>query len=253
MSDRTTSIEEIIQLGIDSAFKNLHTCLPAVVTRFDSTNQLIDCQVTLKRKLNNELVLLPKLVNVPIRYPKSTTFSITFPIEVDDHVLLIFSERSIDTWLEQGGIRDPFDVRKHSLSDAFAFPMMYPQTDTIPSFDATNLEIKTNSGNTKIILNASEGIKIETSQKVEVDATDNVEVYGAEIHLNGDSDTAIAFTDMKVAFDLLRTELNALVTAYNTHVHTVAGGTGVPTTPTTPGVPAVADMSGAEVPTVKVP
>ena len=160
MADKRTQLETVIQTAIDSALKEIHTCLPAVVTKVDSANQLIDAQITLKRKMSGKLVLLPLLVNVPIRYWRSATFSITFPIEVGDHVKILISERSIDTWLTQGGIQDPFDVRKFSLSDAFAEPVMYPQTDLIPDFDPDNLEIKTNTGLTKIVLKKTEGIDI---------------------------------------------------------------------------------------------
>ena len=224
-STATASLEKVIQTAIDSDLKEVHTCLPAVVTRIDCATQLLDAQVTIQRKLAGELVNLPLLVNVPIRSMRSATFAVTFPIEVNDHVLILCSERSIDTWLLNGGVQDPFDVRKHSLSDAFAFPMMYPQTDLIPNFDPDNLQIKCNSGIGYFTLTP-----------------------GGEIRLNGNTDSAIAFTDMKAAFDLLRTELNTFIAAYNIHIHSPAG---LP--PTISAIDAVADMSGAELPTIKVP
>lgn len=216
----TTPLEKVIQTAIDSALKEVHTCLPAVVTRVDYPNQLIDAQITIKRKLAGELVNLPLLVNVPIRYWRSATFSITFPIEVGDHVKILFAERSIDTWLTEGGIQNPFDIRKFSLSDAFAEPVMYHQKNVIPNFDSTNLEIKTNDG--------SGSIKITPS---------------GDIYLNGSADSVIAYTDMKAAFDQLVTEVNAFITIFNAHVHPIV----------TPAVPSTADMTAAEVPTVKVP
>lgn len=169
MADKRSSFESVIASAIDGALKDLHTCLPAVVTSVSHANQLIGAQITIKRKLAGKLVLLPPLVGVPLRYPKSNTFSITFPIEVGDHVLIFFCERSIDVWLQNGGIVNPFDVRKFSLSDAFAIPFMYPQTSVIPNFNTSNLEIKTNSGDTKIIVKGSEDVEITTTG--DVDAT----------------------------------------------------------------------------------
>ena len=72
------------------------------------------------------------------------------------------------------------------------------------------------------------------------------------IEINGNTDTAVAFTDMKAAFDTLTADLNALITAYNSHTHPTAP-VGPVSTPSAPGTPSSADMSGAEVPTVKVP
>jgi len=180
----TTSLEKVIQTAIDTALKEVHTCLPAVVTRVNNADQLIDAQITIKRKMADELVNLPLLVNVPIRYWRSKTFSITFPIEIGDHVRILFAERSIDTWLTEGGIQDPFDIRKFSLSDAFAEPVMYHQKDVIPNFDPTNLEIKTNSGDTKIIVKAGEGVEIVTTGETIV--TSSKTTINNDVEITGD-------------------------------------------------------------------
>ena len=168
MGDRRSSLSNAIQLGIDSALKELHTCLPAEVISFNAAEQTADLQISIKRKIGSELVLLPVLKSVPIRYQRSSTYSITFPLEVGDHVMVIFCERSIDTWLEQGGIKEPSDIRKHDLSDAFATPMMYPKPDVIPDFNSDDLEIKTNSGNAKIIVKASGEVHIETDSDTKI-------------------------------------------------------------------------------------
>ena len=202
MADRpTTSLEKVIQTAIDSALKEVHTCLPAVVTRVDPTNQLIDAQITIKRKLAGELVDLPLLVNVPIRFFKSATFSITFPIEVGDNVMIIFAERSIDTWLIEGGTQNPFDVRKHSLSDAFALPMMYHQGDVIPNFSASNLEIKTNSGDTKIIIKPTEEVEILTTGAASIKSSGSdvaVESTGGAVNVKASGDVNVESTGSDV-------------------------------------------------------
>lgn len=185
MADKaTTPLEKVIQTAIDSALKEVHTCLPAVVTKVNYSEQLIDAQITIKRKMAGQLVNLPLLVNVPIRYWRSKTFSITFPIEIGDHVKIFFAERSIDTWLSEGGIQNPFDFRKFSLSDAFAEPVMYPQKDVIPNFDSTNLEIKTNSGATKIIVKASEEIEIITTGETKI--TSSKTTINNDVEITGD-------------------------------------------------------------------
>jgi hypothetical protein len=181
MADKaTTPLEKVIQTAIDTALKDIHTCLPAVVTKVNHAEQLIDAQLVIKRKMGGELINLPLLVNVPIRYWRSKIFSITFPIKVDDHVRIIFAERSIDTWLAEGGIQNPFDFRKFSLSDAFAEPAMYHQKNVIPNFDPTNLEIKTNSGDTKIIVKASENIEVITIGDVKIDCNNLDAIVAAE-------------------------------------------------------------------------
>lgn len=208
MADRRVQLETVIQTAIDSALKEVHTCLPAVVTKVNMAEQLIDAQISIKRKLGGELVLLPILVNVPIRYWRSKTFSITFPIEIGDHVRIIFSERSIDTWLTYGGIQDPFDFRKFSLSDAFAEPAMYPQTDLIPDFNPTNLEIKTNSGSTKIVVKASEDVEVTTTGEVKVNCSTLI---------------ATASTSANITTPVMTVEGNLIVTGQITSPTIIAG------------------------------
>ncbi|MCP3685803.1 MAG: hypothetical protein GY861_24405 [bacterium] len=185
MADPKATLEQVIQTGIDSALKELHTALPGVVVSFDGDTQLADIQITIKRKLNDVLVNLPLLVGVPVRFLKTADFSISVPVKVDDHVLVIFAERSIDTWLTQGGIQSPVDVRKHSLSDGFAIPMMYDQTDVISNFDADNLQIRTTSGKgitidpTGLVSIASNNTSLLTEIEALVDATKAITTFGS--------------------------------------------------------------------------
>lgn len=219
------SLSSVIRAAIDASLNQVHTCLPAVVISIDVATHLIDVQVTIKRKLKGALVNLPVLQGVPLRHIRTSVFAITMPVKVGDHVELRICERSIDTWLTEGGIQDPVDVRKFSLNDAFATPNMYHQKEiTSEPMDADNLQIKVNDGSGEITITPS-----------------------GQIQLNGSTNSIIDYTNMLAAFNLLRTELNAVITAYNAHTHGASPG------PSVPGVSAIADMSGAEVPTVKVP
>ncbi len=68
-----------------------------------------------------------------------------------------------------------------------------------------------------------------------------------EVHLNGNTDTLIAYTDMKAAFDQLKSD-------FDNHIHTttaVTGGGGSPGVIAAPTA-STADMSSAEVSDVKV-
>lgn len=92
------------------------------------------------------------------------------------------------------------------------------------------------------------------------DATSKINILsGGDINLNGDTDSAVAFTDMQTAFDLLKQELNNFIIAYNLHIHVTTATIGGSPTPgvlsptVAQAVSATADMSGAQVPTVKLP
>ena len=83
------------------------------------------------------------------------------------------------------------------------------------------------------------------------------EIYlraNGDAEINGDSDNMVRFSELKTAFDALRSDHNSLVTAFNAHMHATAG-TGPPVPPTPgagiPAQPSTADISGAKIDNVK--
>lgn len=69
------------------------------------------------------------------------------------------------------------------------------------------------------------------------------------VQLNGNTNFAVKYTELKTAFDLLRTEVNALITIFNAHTHPYVDtpvGDSTTSPSLTPGVPAVADMSASQ-------
>jgi hypothetical protein len=52
-------------------------------------------------------------------------------------VALVFSDRSLDRWLNAGGVVDPGTYRMHDLSDAIAIPGLHPWSAPWTGLDAT--------------------------------------------------------------------------------------------------------------------
>ncbi len=74
------------------------------------------------------------------------------------------------------------------------------------------------------------------------------------IEINGDSDFAVAFNDLKSGFDTLKSDVNTFITTiFNLHTH-VSAGPGVPTaTPLPTGSASTASIDASKIPTIKVP
>ncbi len=234
----TNEAEERLDTGLaeifDSLMSEIHTCMPGQVTAFDADTQTVSVRPCLKRKFLGETdpVELPIIDDVPVVYPGSGDLWLVFPVEVDSYVLLVFSERAIATWMNDGGVVDPAANRKFKLSDAVAIPGMLPSPVQFSgAVEANTIAIRDEDGTTH----------------VKVDASRNVV-------LNDGLVSAVAYTRLKTAFDTLKSELNAFIAIFNAHVHGgVTTGPGSSAVSPTPGVPAVADMSSAESNTVKVP
>lgn len=218
---------------IDSYVMNMYTCLPAQVISFDRSNQTCEVQPVLKIKFYDEpeAVNLPIITDVPVVFPGSGDFWVTVDVKADSYVLLVFSQRSIASWLNGGGVVEPEVSRKFHISDAIAIPGINPFPDAIENFDADCITIR-NRNNDQFV-------------KVKADC----------VEVNGNADFAVAYNDLKAAFDQLKSDFDNFVNLkYNLHVHpgVVAGPASTGVTPLV-GASSTADMSGAKVDTVKLP
>ena len=141
VNERPT-MAKVIQTAIEARLCNMHTCLPGIVTAYDSETQKATVQPEIRRQyINGDTVDLPAIQDVPIVWPRGGGAVLHFPLAVGDQVLLVFSERSVDEWKEEGGQVLPEEFRKFDLSDAFAIPGGYPFNN--PSeVDGKNVQLK---------------------------------------------------------------------------------------------------------------
>jgi hypothetical protein len=175
--------------------------IPARVERYDAVKQLIDAQPLIKQARQDEegtrvVESLPVISNVPLVFPGSGAYRITFPVSQGDTVLLVFSESALDTWLSQGGLVDPIDDNRFSLKDAIAIPGL--RDFATPLQDAPT---------DRMTLGHDQGAQIHIDQN--------------EIRLG--ANTGVQFVALA---NLVLDRLNQIATAHDIHTH--------PTAPTGP-------------------
>jgi hypothetical protein len=74
---------------------------------------------------DGQILSRPRIPNVPVVMPSTASAGLTLPIGIGDPVMLLFSQRSMDRWLAQGGEQEASDIRMHALSDAIAVPGLF--------------------------------------------------------------------------------------------------------------------------------
>lgn len=124
---RTPTLADLFLRMARSSSANSQHCLPAVVTRFDAAKQAVDAQPTIEQERQGEdgIVItetLPQVLNAPIMFYGSGDYRDTMPIAVGSVVILWFTSASLERWLTLGGRVAPRDARRHTLSDAVAYP-----------------------------------------------------------------------------------------------------------------------------------
>lgn len=127
----------------------MHTSMPGVVVSYDGKSRAT-VRPALKKQLTSGVSLpAPIIVDVPVLWYQAdiggSRAIISLPLKAGDGVLLHFSERALEDWLNGGDT--PSDPRKYDLTDAFALPACNAQAI---DGDPENLLIQYGGGSMKI-------------------------------------------------------------------------------------------------------
>lgn len=196
--------------------QNIYTNIPAIVvgiSKFES-EQVVDVQPCISRVYTDGVVIEPPVIrDAPVVFPSGGGGLMSFPIKAGDNVLVCFSMRSLDEWIEgSGSLATPQATRYCSMNDAIAIPCLYTKSSNLtPNKD--DVEIKFNDLSFKLELggdislaNPSYSLKLKANGDV-------LHSSGAKITAAGDFVSATGIS-------------------LNSHVHggvqTGGGSTGVP-------------------------
>jgi len=122
--------------------QQMQTAFPAKVLEWNSAlgvvklePQFVETWVTQDGRRLHETLERPEyayIENVPVMYPRSGRWSVTFPIEPDSFGLVLCTKYSLDQWRNEGRRMDPGDLRRFTMSGAVFHPVnMYPDDTTI--------------------------------------------------------------------------------------------------------------------------
>ena len=190
-----STLAEALRKSFESQLSELHICLPGKILTYDYTTQKATVKPLLKRRLGDEtLQTLPTIVSVPVIWPRSGGAQLVFPVSEDDGVLLLFSERALETWLTLGGDADPADPRMFDLTDAIAIPGLNPFTVPSLAENETDLFLLTPQG--RVQIGPSHGTTVEQGLGKLKIGTDNKVALG---------------NDQEELLDLLDQVLDALI------------------------------------------
>jgi hypothetical protein len=122
-------LSQLLRETFEYSMTNIHTALAGVVKKYDPATRRADIQPSLKRKMPDGTYLnFPVIPDVPVLFPGSKKYTLHFPLEEGDEVLLIASERGTDSWKAKGGKGiEEADLRRFDLQDCYAIPGLQPQ------------------------------------------------------------------------------------------------------------------------------
>lgn len=244
MSSRNPTLEEVLSIALEAQMGRIHTSIPGRIESYDSSTQKATVKPLVKNveipSEGNEIVDdLPVINDVPVIFPRSAGFFLSFKVAPGDLVLLLFCERSVDEWVHGNGEnQEPADPRRHSLSDAVCIPGLFPFKKALKNSDTSGVKLGEDSPN---------GMRLEIAGgKLILTLADQATVVfqlseaGATMTLG----TGIFSPAIAEQLEILWTALVAYLTATAASITALGGA---PPAPPPPWVPTIASTK------VKVP
>jgi hypothetical protein len=179
--ERNTDNYEALRAAIQGALTELWVALPGVIEEYDATQQTCTVQPTIKIKQRatdgtQEWVTMPLLLDVPVIFPRGGSGALTFPITPGDEVLVIFANRSIDNWWQNGDVQLPAEWRMNDLSDGFAIPGPTSLPRKLENVSTETTQLRSVDGTTYIEITPDGMINIVAPQGLEI--TGNLTIVG---------------------------------------------------------------------------
>ncbi|SUI40276.1 Gp138 family membrane-puncturing spike protein [Serratia marcescens] len=190
-NERQDSPELVLKAVADSLSTSLRVAMPGIIQSFDAGAVTATIQSAVKasvRQSDGSLssVALPLLVDVPVVFPRGGGVTLTFPVAAGDECLVVFADRCIDYWWQNGGVQEPVDQRQHHLADAFALIGPQSQAQKISGISTSAAQLRTDDGAAFIELDpGSHAVNVTTPGKLTASAQGGTEINSPEIVLNG--------------------------------------------------------------------
>ena len=199
---------EVLEAHIDGMALDLHTGMPGRIESYDATKGLVSVLPLIKRRyvVDNaegehveQIEEYPVIPNVPIAWPRGGGFVLTFPLAVGDPCWLMFSERSLDKYLDSDGATgvDPEDARHHHLSDAVCYPGMQTPGDPVSGASATAVSLRNAADTCHVQITPGGEVQIKASGAIRL-GTD-----GASHALAKATETIARISALETAFGSL--------------------------------------------------
>ena len=163
------SFNSYLKSHLDSLQSQIYTTLPAVVTDaslYESTSTVSVKPVIDLLHSDGQVSECPTIFNVPVINPSAGGGVLSFPIKEGDTVMLQFSMRNIENWLEGSGESvTEQTTRHHDQSDGIAVIGLYTKNNHLqPDPNDVLLKFKGNS----IRLKEDGNVEVVTKNKFSV-------------------------------------------------------------------------------------
>lgn len=146
MSNESLGLDQFIRRALQLQLLRFRVCLPGKVVKYDAVKNRADVKPMLPDVYSDsagapQVVDIQIINHVPVMVDRGGGYSVTHPLQPGDFVTLVFSDRALDGFLQDGGQRKPEDPRTHDVNDAIAFPGLADFAHPAPDLAADHMSL----------------------------------------------------------------------------------------------------------------
>lgn len=165
-------INKLIRSAIGAAMADVHTHIIAQVVSYDAAENTCSIQPCIKRirtedASNMSTIDLPQIDDVPVSQFGSGKLLCAVAPQKSSYGVFHVSERSVDSWMLNGGTVSPSSARRFDLGDGFFCPGAYPlKIDgdnglIVEPIRTDRVEIRTRDGKSFVAVTDSNDVEIQ--------------------------------------------------------------------------------------------
>lgn len=205
-----TSLEQKNEMDFWRNAMRLNTSIPGIINAFDPATQKVSATPAIKAKYvspEGDVFYLqyPMITNIPLAIIRGASVSFTQPITEGYPCTLIFSQRSIDNFIEEGTYANPVDgpipltaaIRCMDMTDAMCFPGVITKADTISDYATDAIEIRSDDGKVKVSVKSNSLTLKQDSATMQISGG-NITMSAATINITGTTAVNISSPATKI-------------------------------------------------------
>lgn len=161
---KAKTMSDAVGVAIHNKLKLVNTAIPGYFLKFDPATQLAEIQVSIERvNVNGEAERWSPIIQCPVHFT-GCDFVLEHQIDIGAEGLIIFSQRCIDAWVDQGGVAPNPVQHFHDSNDAMFIPGIRSQPNKITSFSNDGMRLRNKDGSNFIWLKSDGTAEITVSE-----------------------------------------------------------------------------------------
>lgn len=138
---------------IDERIRRINTCIPGVITAYNTEDGSVNCRPTIKKFAGLETFDIVEFERVPVVYSSGGGYSLTFPLTEGDPCLILFSQVDLDNWSTFLEDMAPNSPRQFDLSDSICLPGLYSPARSLNNTTNEYVQLNNSDDSVRIRLN----------------------------------------------------------------------------------------------------